>query len=99
LDEALALISSLQRKELIRDRALILLLYGGGLRVSEACALKWTDIRKKEHILRVSGKGSKERLVAVPSTVIDAVDALEKKGRYVFGSEPLDPRKAYAIVR
>ncbi len=51
-------------------KLLFLLLYGGGLRISEACQLKWNDIQISNKIIRIMGKGQKERLVAVPDLVI-----------------------------
>lgn len=48
-----------------RDRALLELLYGGGLRVSEATSLDVTHVALGERMLRVMGKGRKERLVPI----------------------------------
>ncbi|MEO0223776.1 MAG: site-specific tyrosine recombinase XerD [candidate division WOR-3 bacterium] len=47
----------------LRDRAIMELLYATGLRISEALSLKIYDINFDENIIRVSGKGSKERFV------------------------------------
>ena len=49
----------------LRDRALLEVLYGSGLRVSEACDLKMEDIVGDGELLRVFGKGSKERIVPI----------------------------------
>ena len=46
-----------------RDRAILELLYGAGLRVSELCGLGLRDLREDESFLRCRGKGSKERIV------------------------------------
>jgi integrase/recombinase XerC len=58
-----------------RDRALIELLYAAGLRVSELTGLNLSHIDQQERILRVRGKGNKERIVPYGSK---AQDALEK---------------------
>lgn len=47
----------------IRDRAILEILYGSGLRVSEACTLKISQVYLREGFLRIVGKGDKERLV------------------------------------
>lgn len=59
----------------IRDRAMILMLYGCGLRVSELCALELTDFPDGADLVRCRGKGSKERLVPVAPAVAAAVRA------------------------
>jgi len=47
----------------IRDRALFELIYSCGLRISEACSVRFTDIFPKEYTIRVTGKRSRERAV------------------------------------
>ena len=56
-----------------RDRALLELAYGAGMRVSELCGLGITDLLLTEGLVRVFGKGSKERLVPLGRKTIGAV--------------------------
>jgi integrase/recombinase XerC len=60
--------------EVARDQAVLTLLYGCGLRISEALSLKRSDAPLGES-LRITGKGSKMRIVPVLPAVRDAVDA------------------------
>ncbi|MCL2018101.1 MAG: tyrosine recombinase XerC [Alphaproteobacteria bacterium] len=57
-----------------RDNALIFLIFGCGLRISEALALRDTNIDDRPEVLCISGKGNKERLVPVLPAVYDALD-------------------------
>lgn len=56
-----------------RDRALVELGYGAGLRVSELCTLGVQDLLLSEGLVRVFGKGGKERLVPIGRKVIGPV--------------------------
>jgi integrase/recombinase XerD len=56
-----------------RDRALLELGYGAGLRVSEMCGLVTTDLLLAENLVRVFGKGGKERVVPIGRSLIGAV--------------------------
>lgn len=55
-----------------RDRALIEVLYGSGIRVSESIHLKLSDI--SEGFIRVKGKGNKERIVPIGKKALKAID-------------------------
>ena len=50
---------------LLRDIVVLELIYGSGLRVSECCGLRVTDIDTKARFVRVLGKGAKERFVPI----------------------------------
>ncbi len=63
----------------IRNRAIIEMLYGCGLRVSELVNLRVSDLFFKESYIRVLGKGSKQRLVPIGECAIDAVNAYIEK--------------------
>lgn len=54
----------------VRDRAIVEMLYSCGLRVSELCSLKMSDLYVKEEFMRVHGKGRKERLVPIGSRAL-----------------------------
>jgi integrase/recombinase XerD len=65
----------------MRDRALVELLYGAGLRVSEAIGLVKASVDLDQRIVRVVGKGSKERLVPLGRPAADAVRRYMALGR------------------
>lgn len=65
----------------LRDRALLEMLYGCGLRVSEVVGLDTADVDLNSGYVRVFGKGSKERLVPVGGMAAHALDAYLRAGR------------------
>lgn len=67
----------------LRDRAMLELLYACGLRVSELTGLRTFEVSLAEGVLRVMGKGSKERLVPLGE------DAAEWIGRYLREARPV----------
>ena len=81
LEEIETLIRSfdLTTPEGVRNRAIIEMLYGCGLRVSELVNLRVSDLFFKESYIRVMGKGSKQRLVPIGECAIDAVNAYMEK--------------------
>ncbi len=65
-----------------RDRVILEVLYGAGLRISELCGLSLADIDFDAALMRVLGKGDKERIVPVGRHAAEAIDAwLEPDGR------------------
>jgi integrase/recombinase XerD len=69
-----------------RDRALLELLYGTGIRISEAVGLDLVDLDLEDGTLRVLGKGQKERVVPVGRGARVAVEAYLRDGRLALRS-------------
>jgi integrase/recombinase XerD len=65
----------------LRDRALVELLYGGGLRVGEAVALTKGDVDLDARLVRALGKGNKERVVPIGRAAADALRRYLSRGR------------------
>ena len=74
----------------LRDRALLELLYGCGLRASEACGLRMGDVDADEGFVRVTGKGGKERDVPLGGAAADALDRYLRAGRPRLGRPSTD---------
>jgi integrase/recombinase XerC len=94
--------------EVARDQAVLTLLYGCGLRISEALSLKRSDAPIPDS-LRITGKGSKTRLVPVLPAVREAIDAYLAEAPFVLDPDdalfrakrggPLSPRHVQATVQ
>jgi integrase/recombinase XerD len=65
----------------LRDRTMLEFLYAAGLRVSELVNLKITEINLRQGVLRVTGKGSKERLVPIGEEALRWLDVFVKDSR------------------
>lgn len=117
VDEAFAILdngeiskgSSLDEWMIARDHALAELLYGSGLRVSEALGINVNDPDFASRTVRVIGKGSKERIVPLSDTSIEALRNWEKLRGTVASSHEnalfvgsrggrLNRREAYRII-
>jgi integrase/recombinase XerD len=66
---------------LLRDRALVELLYGAGLRVSEAVGLERASVDLEKRLVRCVGKGSKERVVPIGREAAEALRRYLARGR------------------
>jgi integrase/recombinase XerD len=110
--EKLLAAPSLDEPLAFRDRAMLELAYGAGLRVSEWISLGVRDVMLQDHVVRVFGKGATERLVPIGRRAIGAIaiylrelrPKLEKgegKGRLFLNSRgrPLSRMGAWKILR
>lgn len=70
--EKLLLAPDLKTEAGARDRAVLQVIYASGLRVSEVCQLNIQDF--SDHMIRVIGKGKKERIVPIARSAVEAVD-------------------------
>lgn len=97
VDEIYAFLEGLKKKaeqpnadwKVLRNWALFETLYGTGVRVSELCGLNENDIFFEDLIVRVKGKGGKERVVPVTQIAVEAI-----KG-YLTALQAQEPRKRF----
>lgn len=112
-DKAAALVADSMAARLdwveARDLAVLLLLYGSGLRISEALGIQAKDAPSKlRDVLRITGKGGKQRLVPVLPVAIDAIAryrelcpyTLEPDAALFLGAKggPLSPRIIQLVI-
>ena len=97
----------------LRDAALLELLYGTGARISEAIGLAVDDVDRESGLVRLDGKGGKQRVVPVGSYALRAVEAYLVRGRPVLAATgrgsaalflnarggPLSRQSAWAVLR
>src|SRR4029450_3331441 len=94
-----------------RDVAVLEVLYSTGIRVSELCGLDLNDLDRDRRVIRVFGKGSKERTVPLGAPALRAVDAwlgaarsqlmTDQSGSAIFigdRGKRIDPRVVRRIV-
>ena len=93
VDEVSAILESVNLSSAagLRDRAILEVLYGCGLRVSEAVSLRISQVYLGEGFVRVVGKGNKERLVPLGEVAADAI-------RAYLGVRPAPEQPAYDDV-
>lgn len=69
----------------IRDRAMLEVLYGSGVRISELCGLQLADVDVDSRLIRVFGKGAKERIVPLGRASLGALACwLDEEGRPTY---------------
>ncbi len=81
VDRLLEEVSKGHGQETLRDKAMLELLYATGMRVSELVSLNLGDVNLREGYVRCLGKGSKERLIPIHESAIEAVKEYVESGR------------------
>ena len=81
LDEPRAMIKDDDGPRKLRDDAVLELLYGSGLRVSELCNLQFNSFDFIQKLVRVVGKGNKERLIPLSEKSVIAINSWISQGR------------------
>jgi integrase/recombinase XerC len=76
-----------------RDRAILELFYASGLRLSELVGLDMEDVNLSGRMVRVMGKGRKQRLVPFNTSTADALRAWMKDRSGAMGAKPLRPER------
>lgn len=91
LDEIEKIMSviDLSTKEGQRNKAIIEVLYGCGLRISELTGLKFSDLFLEEGFVKVEGKGNRQRLVPISHT------AIKELRNYIMDRKQMDVKKGY----
>jgi integrase/recombinase XerC len=103
VDEAFALMDAPDAEKVLglRDMAMLEVLYGGGLRVSELCGLDLEDLDVQARTVRVLGKGNKERFCPLHEGAVAAVIAwMERRGELlVRPAKKQDPSALFLNFR
>lgn len=87
--ELLLSVIDLSTKEGQRNRAILEVLYGCGLRISELTKLRFSDLFFDEGFIKVEGKGSKQRLVPISHTAINEIQ------KYLIYRSQIEVKKGY----
>jgi len=100
-EETLALIEAARTPDALglRDAAMLETLYGAGLRVSELVGLPLSGLDRRGQILRVEGKGRKERVVPLGAAAAEAIESYVERGRAALLAGRPDRSHALFLTR
>jgi integrase/recombinase XerD len=100
-DETTALIHAIDDSTPLglRDRAMLEVLYGAGLRVSELVSLHLGGYQRRAGVLRVRGKGDKERIVPIGAPAMEVLDAYLERGRPALATAATEGTDAVFLSR
>jgi len=93
------------KKKALRERVLVELLYTSGIRISEACGVKWNDILLEKGMIKVQGKGGKERWVPFGKRLYDLllIYRTAEPSKFLLpgrgGNKPISRVAAWKIFR
>ncbi len=79
----------------VRDRAVLEVLYSTGVRVSELVGLGWGDIDFRLGVIRVTGKGSKERIVPIGKVALEVLQNYASEQTKQWGRPPRGPAAVF----
>ncbi|MEC5394011.1 site-specific tyrosine recombinase/integron integrase [Bergeyella sp. RCAD1439] len=90
-----------------KHRLMMLMIYGTGMRVSEVCDVKWSDVHFDTQKIHIRGaKGKKDRMVMLPKSILFLAEQyrnLNPKADYVFEGQikgmPYSPRSVQEVLR
>jgi integrase/recombinase XerC len=98
VDEAAALVEiPTEGSESVQDRAMLELFYSSGLRIAELISLEWGALDAAEGMLRVTGKGSKTRIVPVGRKALAALANLREQNAGADGERIFSGRNGAPI--
>jgi site-specific recombinase XerD len=100
VDEIISVLKAFKAKEIPAPHQLLFyLLYGSGLRISEACAIKASDLDFSRRVVRILGKGQRERFAVLTEVAIAALKEQGLLSEFIWGEQALNSRVGFDWIR